>query len=292
MIAFSMWPIHVYRYGIMYLISFLIGYMTLYRGQQCGWYRRYPWIDTLIKHNLDELILMILIGVMVGGRMGHVVIYDLSYFLAHPLKIFALQEWWMSFIGGIVGTVISVGIYCYKCWVLLDKWEKIHNFKIQTYNLLSLLDAFIPLVPVGIFFGRFGNFLNQELYGTIVPYDFRWLPNWFVQFATDTQFFHVYDKIGPQLRINTNFLSMIFEGLMIASILWVCFFRYRVSKKRSAWQLSALFLGLYSVVRFVFEYLRQDSQAEFVGMLTKSQWFFTLFFVFAVVVFVRRKDRI
>jgi phosphatidylglycerol:prolipoprotein diacylglycerol transferase len=141
-------------------------------------------------------------------------------------------------------------------------------------------------VPVGIFFGRFGNFLNQELYGTIVPTDFRWWPQWLVQFALDTQLFHVYDKIWSELRINTNFLSMIFEWLILAIVLRICFFRYRVSKKWNAWQLSAVFLGGYSLVRFVFEYLRQDSQAEFVWWFTKSQWFFVIFMVVSIGVFL------
>jgi prolipoprotein diacylglyceryltransferase len=83
-------------------------------------------------------------------------------------------------------------------------------------------------VPVGIFFGRFGNFLNQELYGTIIPSNFWWLPSWVVQFALDTQLFHVYDKIWSELRINTNFLSMLFEWLLLAIVLRFCFFRVLV----------------------------------------------------------------
>jgi len=286
MIAFSLWSLHIYRYGIMYMISFVIGYATLMIWQQRWWYTQYPLIDNLLKNNLDELILAIMIGVMIGWRMGHVLIYDLAYFITHPLKIFAIQQWWMSFIGGIVGTIISVSIYSYKCWVLNVEWKKTYNLQLIISHSLRLLDAFIPLVPVGIFFGRFGNFLNQELYGTIIPTDFRWWPSWFVQFALDIQLFHVYDKIWWELRINTNFLSMMFEWLVLAIVLRICFFRYWRDKKWAAWQLSAIFLWLYSVVRFMLEYLRQDSQAEFVGAFTKSQWFFVGFMVVAVVVFV------
>ncbi len=288
MIAFSLWSVHIYRYGIMYMLSFVIGYSTLMIGQQRWWYKQYPLIDNLLKNNLDELILAIMIGVMIGWRMGHVLIYDLAYFIAHPLKIFAIQQWWMSFIGGIVGTILSVTSY-----LTLNSTKPHPNpspkmeeglSSMCTY-ILSLLDSFIPLVPVGIFFGRFGNFLNQELYGTIVPTDFRWWSQWLVQFAFDTQLFHVYDKIWSELRINTNFLSMIFEWLILAIVLRICFFRRRVSKKWSAWQLSAVFLWWYSAVRFLLEYLRQDSQAEFVWWFTKSQWFFVVFMLIAVIVF-------
>lgn len=287
MIAFSLWSIHIYRYGIMYMISFVIGYAILMLWQRRWWYTQYPLINNLLKNNLDELILAIMIGVMIGGRMGHVLIYDLSYFVSHPLKIFAIQQWWMSFIWGIIGTILSVTVFfeLYHKEIFQQSSRKFISF------VLSLLDSFIALVPVGIFFWRFGNFLNQELYGTIVPNDFWWLPNWFVQFALDTQLFHVYDKIWSELRINTNFLSMMFEWLVLAIILRICFFRRRVNKKWSAWQLSAVFLWWYSLIRFMLEYLRQDSQAEFVWWFTKSQWFFVIFFVFAVAVFLHNEER-
>lgn len=287
MIAFSLWSVHIYRYGIMYMLSFVIGYSTLMIGQQIWWYKQYPLIDNLLKNNLDELILAIMIGVMIGWRMGHVLIYDLAYFIAHPLKIFAIQQWWMSFIGGIVGTILSVTVFFafYNREVFSKSIQEFISF------VLSLLDSFIALVPVGIFFGRFGNFLNQELYGTIVPIDFRWWPQWLVQFALDIQLFYVYGKIWSELRINTNFLSMIFEWLLLAIVLRLCFFRRRVNKKRSAWQLSAIFLGGYSVVRFFLEYLRQDSQAEFVWWFTKSQWFFVVFIIVSLSIFVFRKEK-
>ncbi len=287
MIAFSLWSIHIYRYGIMYMISFVIGYATLTLGQRRWWYTQYPLIDNLLKNNLDELILAIMIGVMVGWRMGHVLIYDIAYFIEHPSKIFAIQQWWMSFIGGIVGTIFSVTVFfaLYHKEIFQQSVKKFISF------VLSLLDSFIALVPVGIFFWRFGNFLNQELYGTIVPSDFWWLPSWFVQFALNIQLFHVYDKIWSELRINTNFLSMVFEWLILAIILRICFFRHRVSKKWSAWQLSAVFLGGYSLVRFLLEYLRQDSQAEFVWWFTKSQWFFVVFIMVAIGVFIRQLKR-
>ena len=258
-------------------------------GQKRWWYNKYPIVDGIIQHHIDELILAIMIGVMVGWRMGHVLIYDLPYFISHPLKIFALQEWGMSFIGGIIGTILSVTVFFVMYYK--DIFQQGSSKFIS--SVLSLLDAFIPLVPVGIFFWRFGNFLNQELYGTIVPTGVWWLPSWLVQFALDTQLFHVYDKIWPQLRINTNFLSMLFEGLLLATVLWICFFRRRVTKKRSAWQLSAVFLGWYSLVRFVLEYLRQDSQAEFVWWFTKSQWFFVGFMMVAMIVlFVQDRERL
>ena len=271
MIAFSLWWIHVYRYGIMYFVSFLIWYVLLSYGQRQWWYR-WTAADDVIGKDLDGFILSLLIGVMIWWRLWHVFIYDRSYFVAHPLKILAFQEWGMSFIGGIIGVVVSVMIYFFYLSPVKDSKNK---------NVLAMFDAMIPIVPLGIFFWRFGNFLNQELYGRVVSEAFR--GSWLWQLMEQLHLLYIYDKIGPELRFNTNVLSMIFEWGMIALVLWILFFKKVLTKKRSAWQLSMVFLGLYSGVRFMLEYVRQDSQAEFVGRFTKSQWFFVIFFVVAVI---------
>ena len=271
MIAFSLWWIHVYRYGIMYFVSFLIWYVLLSYGQKQWWYRLTA-ADDVIGKDLDGFILSLLIGVMIWWRLWHVFIYDRSYFVAHPLKILAFQEWGMSFIGGIIGVVVSVMIYFFYLSPVKDSKNK---------NVLAMFDAMIPIVPLGIFFWRFGNFLNQELYGRVVSEAFR--GSWLWQLMEQLHLLYIYDKIGPELRFNTNVLSMIFEWGMIALVLWILFFKKVLTKKRSAWQLSMVFLGLYSGVRFMLEYVRQDSQAEFVGRFTKSQWFFVIFFVVAVI---------
>lgn len=279
MIAFSLWWIHVYRYGIMYFVSFLIWYVLLSYGQRQWWYRWTAAADVIGK-DLDGFILSLLIGVMIWWRLWHVFIYDRSYFVAHPLKILAFQEWGMSFIGGIIGVVVSVMIYFFYLSPVKDSKNK---------NVLAIFDAMIPIVPLGIFFWRFGNFLNQELYGRVVPEGFR--VSDLGDIMEKLHLFYVYDKIGPELRFNTNVLSMIFEWGMIALVLWILFFKKVLIKKRSSWQLSMVFLGLYSGVRFMLEYVRQDSQAEFVGRFTKSQWFFVIFFVVAVVGFVSIRSR-
>ena len=279
MIAFSLWWIHVYRYGIMYFVSFLIWYVLLSYGQKQWWYRGTA-ADDVIGKDLDGFILSLLIGVMIWWRLWHVFIYDRSYFVAHPLKILAFQEWGMSFIGGIIGVVVSVMIYFFYLSPVKNSKNK---------NVLAMFDAMIPIVPLGIFFWRFGNFLNQELYGRVVSEAFR--GSWLWQLMEQLHLLYIYDKIGPELRFNTNVLSMIFEWGMIALVLWILFFKKVLTKKRSSWQLSMVFLGLYSGVRFMLEYVRQDSQAEFVGRFTKSQWFFVIFFVVAVVGFVSIRSR-
>lgn len=285
MIAFSLWPIHIYRYGIMYALTFLFGYMFFMIGQRRWLYRHYPALDSFIAQYLDTFIITAMLGIMIGGRMGHILIYDLSYFISHPLQILAINKGGMSFIGGIIGEIVAMTIlvrrYNKKWWIVNGKWW---------ISFLMLLDMIMPIIPIGIFLGRFANFLNQELYGLIVPADAWWLPSWFITILTSTHFFHVYDKIDMLLRLNTNFLSMIGEWLIVGGVVWYFFIRYWLHKKIAVWQLSAIFLLSYSVIRFFFEYLRQDSQAEFVRALTKSQWFFVGFIVFCIS-FLCRKNK-
>lgn len=283
MIAFSVGSFHVYWYGIMYLLSFILWYVLLTVWQKKGWYRFSPTIDHIIKNDLDGVMIAILSWVMIWWRLWHVFIYDFAYFVAHPSKILAFSEWGMSFIGWIVGVVLAIMIYFrINSWSSYIRWKS---------TLLAFFDAILPIVPLGIFFGRFGNFLNQELYGLIVPEHAWWLPQSIVHILIHSQLFYVYGHVWPELRVNTNFLSMIFEWLLLSALLWVCFFRNVVTKKRNSWQLSAIFLFGYSLVRFGLEYLRQDSQSEFVGFFTKSQWFFVVFMMVAVVMFVVQKKK-
>ena len=277
MIAFSLWPIHVYRYGIMYAVSFLVWYTLLVQWQQRWWYKNYPFIDKLIANDIDGLLIAVVLWVMIGGRLGHVIIYDLPYFIEHPLKIFAFQEWGMSFIGGIIWVILSIWFFVWKSWYSKSMSDWI------TTTSLSILDTLMPLIPLGVSLWRFGNFLNQELYGIVIPRDARWLPSWIIEFCQTTQLFHIYSHIGPELRLNTNFLSILFEGLMIALLIRYFFFRFRVPKRFVAWQLSAIWLGCYSLVRFSLEYLRQDSQMEVIWYFSKSQYIFIVFIIISVV---------
>ena len=277
LVAFSLGPVDVYRYGIMYFVWFVLGYLLLWYGQRQGRYRGTS-ADIVIKDDLDWLILAILIWVMVGGRLGHVFIYDFAYFVDHPLKIFAFQDGGMSFIGWIVGVALALAIYLYYFSPIKYTPQK---------DIFSLLDAMIPIVPLGIFFGRLGNFLNQELYGVLVSDLWRFSPG-FIARMTDWRVFYRYAWVDNLLRVNTNLLAMIFEGALLAVVMWVLFFTKTLPRKRQSWQLALVFLACYSFVRFFLEYLRQDSQAEFVGIFTRSQWFFVVFFVLAVVGFIVR----
>ncbi len=286
MIAFSLGPIHIYRYGIMYALTFVSGYLFLMQIQKRWWFRVYPALDNFVAQYLDTFIITAMLGIMIGGRVGHILIYDLSYFIAHPLQILAINKWGMSFIGGIIGEIVAMTLLIMRYNRRHAGWDTS-----QRLSPLLLLDMMMPIIPLGIFLGRFANFLNQEIYWLVVPADAWWLSSWLVNVLISTNFFHVYDKIDTMLRLNTNFLSMIGEWLIVGGVVWYFFISRRLDKRLAVWQLSAIFLLSYSMIRFFFEYLRQDSQAEFVRAFTKSQWFFVGFFIFCIGFLCRKRRK-
>ncbi len=265
MVAFSVFGRDIYRYGIMYLISFVIGYGLLYMIGRTNFFSdKQPNIHTALTKDLDTIIILVIIGVMLGGRLWYVIIYERQYFAQNLEQILAIRTWWMSFIGWMIGVFLTIGLrWLYKRW--------------NRNDALSLFDSILSIAPIGIVFGRIGNFLNQEIYGIVIPENVRWFSSTIIKRATDLQLFYIYETVDKQLRVNTNFLSAFFEWLVI---LIICGSMMIVSIRRNRWQpgkISAMFMIWYSVVRFFLEYLRVDSQSEFIGIFTRSQYFFIFF---------------
>jgi phosphatidylglycerol:prolipoprotein diacylglycerol transferase len=227
---------------------------------------------------MDDIFLYAILGVLVWGRLWQVIIYGLPYYSQHPLEIFMVWKWGMSFIGWIIGVVSSLVYFAYKnnvsATVLFALWDLV----------------FIP-TTFWIAIWRIGNFLNQELYWLPISDSFSATYPHLTYWASFSHFFHVYPAVDNLLRLNTNFLSSLFEWL-IPFIIFVCIFVYKQQKKtRSTGLIVWLFFVWYSIVRFFFEYLRADSQLEFVGWFTKSQWFFLLFSV-TWIIFLLFRNRI
>ncbi len=147
-VIFSLGPLQVRWYGLMYIFGFLATYLLV--GYQT---RKFHW-QLLLKH-LDNLNLALIAGVILGGRLGYVVFYNLPYYLQHPLEIFATWQGGMSFHGGCIGVLVCGSLYCRRHKI--DFWK--------------CADLYVVTVPVGLGLGRIGNFMNAELYGrvTAVP---------------------------------------------------------------------------------------------------------------------------
>ncbi|HMS91814.1 MAG TPA: prolipoprotein diacylglyceryl transferase [Candidatus Absconditabacterales bacterium] len=277
MIAFSLGSIDVYRYGIFYFITFLLGYLFFYRLAKKNIFgTKFPYLQTFLDKHIDDFILCIFLGVLIGGRLGHVIIYDFQYYLSHPGDIFQVRKGGMSFIGGIFGVTIAL---------LVLAWKK--GLRLKEVVLLG--DLIFAILPFGIMIGRIGNFLNQELYGVVVS---DWLPRLgypIFSLLNDIGIFHVYDQIDSQLRVNTNLLSSIFEGGILL-LITLSIIRHRVKTKAPhPGQIVAIFLLWYSGVRFLLEYVRADSQLEFYGRFSISQRFFLGFFLLGIVTLIRQK---
>jgi len=277
MIAFSIGSIDIYRYGIFYFVAFLVGYLFLLRITKKNiFWKTFPRLQDFLQKHLDDLMLAIFLGVLLWGRLGQVLFYDLAYYLQHPVEIVQVWKWGMSFIGGMLGVTISLAIV---------SWRRKLRFK----EIVLLFDLVLAIVPFGIMLGRIGNFLNQELYGIVVSDRLPRLGYPLFSLLNDVKIFHVYPQVDEFLRVNTNLLSSFFEGLVLL-IVTLSVVSTRVKRKIvQPGKIVAIFLIGYSFIRFFLEYLRADSQLEFHGRFSISQWFFLLFFLLGIILLVYRK---
>lgn len=266
MIAFSIWSVNVYRYWIFYVLAFLAAYAFFSILVKKQVFIKYPRIHLLLERHTDDIILYSVLWVLIWWRLWQVLLYDLNYYISNPIEILQFWNWWMSFIGGMI-------------WVSLALIIFVKKRKLKSFELLRILDLVLTITPFGIMLGRIWNFLNQELYGIIVPYNFRWLGNWIITLFQKLQIFHVYKMVDTSLRINTNFLASFFEGFLLFIVTLLLLNNFIRKWVYRIWHIAWVFLVWYSFVRFFLEYLRIDSQSEFILYLTKSQRFFVGFFI-------------
>ena len=148
-IAFSVGPLAVRWYGLMYLFGFAAAWWLGLRriGQGSA---------PITRKQFDDLIFVAVLGVILGGRLGYVLFYKPAHYAAHPLEIFAIWQGGMSFHGGLLGVILAMWLYARR----------------QGIDFLRLADFIAPLCPLGIAAGRMGNFINGELYGRVT--DLPW----------------------------------------------------------------------------------------------------------------------
>ena len=182
-IALSIGPLKVHWYGIMYFFGFL-SFIYLGKKQIAS----KPWFN-INEKILDDAFFFGALGVILGGRIGYVLFYQPLYYFTHPDEIFAFWQGGMSFHGGLVGVLIAI-------YFTTRKYD---------INWLHTMDFIAPLVPLGLFFGRIGNFINQELWGR--PTELSW-----------GMIFPVIDKIP---RHPSQIYEAFFEGIILFFILWL-----------------------------------------------------------------------
>ena len=228
-VAFSIGPLHVRWYGLMYLAGFAIGWWLGLKRIARG---RSP----ITRQQLDDLLFLIVLGVILGGRLGYVLFYKPGYYAAHPAEIIAIWQGGMSFHGGLLGVMLAMVFAARKHHV----------------DWLRLMDFIAPLIPPGIAAGRLGNFINGELPGRV----------------TDVPWAMLFPGVeGP--RHPSQLYQFALEGVTLFFFLW-----WFSSRPRPRGQVSAMFLIGYGVLRFIAEFAREPD--SFIGYLalgfTMGQW--------------------
>jgi phosphatidylglycerol---prolipoprotein diacylglyceryl transferase len=229
-IAFSIGPLAVRWYGPMYLAGFAAGWWLGVRRIAKG---QAP----ITRTQLDDLLFLIVLGVILGGRLGYVLFYKPGYYAAHPLEIFYIWQGGMSFHGGLLGVMLAMVFAARRHGV----------------DWLRLMDFLAPLCPLGFAAGRLGNFINAELPGRV----------------TDLPWGMVFPGAGDAPRHPSQLYQFALEGVVLFFVLW-----WFSSKPRPRGQVSAMFLLGYGVLRFIAEFGREpDSFIGYLALgLTMGQW--------------------
>ncbi len=224
-VLFKIGGFSLHYYGLMYLVAFGVVYaLAVYRIKR---EKRFQ----IPVEEIQNLMIYMMIGVIVGGRLGYVLIYNPEYYLKHPLEIFLPFSFsngftftgisGMSFHGGLIGVLLSI-------WYFTRK---------TGFNFLDIADLFSPIIPLGYTFGRIGNFINGELFGRV---------------TTDAIGMYFPMAPGRGLRYPSQLFEAFFEGIVLFIILW----NLRKVRTPKGAMLSFYLIG-YGLFRFFIEYYRQ-----------------------------------
>jgi len=235
-IALQIGPIAIHWYGLMYVIGF---FLVFWLGRR-QLVERGEW-DTLVPaQHYEGLFNWLILGVILGGRIGYVVFYNPAYYLAHPIEALYVWRGGMSFHGGMLGPLIAGWVYCRR----------------HALPFLLLADRLFTAAPLALAFGRLGNFINSELWGRV----------------TDVPWGMVFPNAGPAPRHPSQLYELSLEGIALFCVLWFT--------RRRDWPAGcrvALFLIGYALARIFCEMFRQpDAQLGFLfgpvtmGMLLSS----------------------
>lgn len=232
-VAFSLGPVTVRWYGIAYLVGFALTFLVMARTAR-------RWRIRIDEDALSVIMLCVVLGVILGGRLGYVLFYGDGYYLEHPAEILAFSKGGMSFHGGLIGALLA-GLVAAK---------------VTHIPYLTLADIGCIGAPLGLFFGRCANFVNGELWGA--PTDAAWG----VVFG---------GSAGMMPRHPSQLYEALLEGILLFCVL------YALSRKvpaRPRGTFLGTFLTLYGIFRFLIEFVREpDAHLGYLwgGWLTMGQ---------------------
>ena len=225
-VAFELFSFEIRWYSLSYIVGIILAWLYV---------KKIVLKESFYSKYFDELISYLIIGIIIGGRLGYVIFYNLNYYINNPLEILMVWQGGMSFHGGVLGVIGSTFIFCKK-------------FKIDTFHFLDLISL---SAPIGIFLGRIANFINSELYGR----------------KSDFFLSVIFEKIDNFPRHPSQIYEAFFEGVILFILLNFIF----KSFLNKSGVISALFLIFYSSFRFIIEYTREPDPHLGLQFLDLSQ---------------------
>jgi len=226
-VALQLGPLAIHWYGLMYVFGFSAVWLLVRKQlRECG-----AWEVSVKPEAYEGLFTALILGVVLGGRLAYVLFYNFDYYISHPIEIFYIWQGGMSFHGGLVGPIVAGWWYCRK----------------HSMPFMLLMDKFFVVAPIGLAFGRMGNFINGELWGRVVtnPADVPWAM--------------IFPGAGPDPRHPSQLYELTLEGIVLFLLLWFT--------RKFDWPLGmrvAVFLTGYALARIFCENFRQpDVQLGF-----------------------------
>ena len=247
-VAIQIFTLEIRWYSLAYIIGILFGWILS---------KKVFISDSNLKDKIDDFITFLILGIIIGGRLGYVFFYNFEYYFNNPADIFKIWQGGMSFHGGLIGVIIA------SIW-----FSKKNN-----QNVFDYLDIVSLVAPIGIFCGRLANFINSELYGieTNMP--------WAVKFV----------QVDNLFRHPSQLYEAIFEGIILFFIL--IYFRKKGFMKVPGF-ISGLFLIFYSIFRFFIEFLRApDEQLGYLFFsLTMGQIISFIFLMIGIYLIINKYE--
>jgi len=246
-VAFQIFSFEIRWYSLAYIFGIIFGWLYCKKNLIK---------DKKLLNLFDDLITYLIIGIILGGRLGYIIFYNLEYYLDNFFEILMIWNGGMSFHGGLIGVILATAIFSKK-------------HKINSYIFLDLIAL---VAPIGLFLGRIANFINSELYGRETDVF------WSVKFVA-------IDNIS---RHPSQIYEAIFEGLIL-------FFLLNHFAKKDSFKnpglISSMFLIFYSFFRFVLEFFRApDYQIGYlIYQLTLGQFISIVFFSLGISLYLKKK---
>ena len=243
-IAFNLFIFEIRWYSLAYIFGILFGWFYC---------KKFLIKDKVILSLFDDLITYLIIGIILGGRLGYVLFYSLKYYSQNFIEIFFIWEGGMSFHGGLIGIMVATYFYSKK-------------HKINKYIFLDLISV---SAPIGLFFGRIANFINGELVGK----------------ATNGSWGVIYPQIDDVPRHPSQLYECFLEGIILFIILNLIYFK----KNYITGTVSSAFLFFYGIFRFISEIFREpDAHLGFlIGSLSMGMLLSLLMIFLSIILFYR-----